>query len=309
MSHVDLIWGPPGTGKTSTISTLLFMLLKRNCRTLICAPTNVAITQVASRVIRLVHESYKDESFKKYMVCPLGDVFLFAKNDRLQLDRGFEEICLDRRIDSLVECLGRDRGWRRFIHSTIHFFKHSVSDYETYRKTELIKRSDSAKPIMSFAEFIKSRFEVAVSPVRRCMITMCNHIPRHFIQEHNFQNMISLISLLDDLKETLYQKHMTSNEELKKIFSQPVTSEVSCQSFLDTSSLVYLRTQCLTILKTLLRSFRKINLPSGLNRAAIKEFCLRCSSLVFCTSSSSYKMHSLYTKPFKVLVIDEVDGM
>ncbi|WJX74833.1 hypothetical protein P8452_58442 [Trifolium repens] len=46
-STVDLIWGPPGTGKTKTLGTLLFALLKRNCRTLVCTPTNVAIKEVA----------------------------------------------------------------------------------------------------------------------------------------------------------------------------------------------------------------------------------------------------------------------
>ncbi|KAI3798724.1 hypothetical protein L1987_34002 [Smallanthus sonchifolius] len=33
---IKLIWGPPGTGKTKTISSLLFMLLRMKCRTLTC---------------------------------------------------------------------------------------------------------------------------------------------------------------------------------------------------------------------------------------------------------------------------------
>lgn len=45
---VELIWGPPGTGKTKTVSVLLFTLLRIKCRTLVCTPTNVAITEVAS---------------------------------------------------------------------------------------------------------------------------------------------------------------------------------------------------------------------------------------------------------------------
>ncbi|TKY46659.1 Regulator of nonsense transcripts 1-like [Spatholobus suberectus] len=49
-SVVKLIWGPPGTGKTRTLGTLLFALLKMKYRVLVCAPTNVAIKEVASRV-------------------------------------------------------------------------------------------------------------------------------------------------------------------------------------------------------------------------------------------------------------------
>ncbi|KAI5559569.1 hypothetical protein BDE02_17G120400 [Populus trichocarpa] len=45
-STVKLIWGPPGTGKTKTGGLLLFSLLKLKCRTLTCAPTNIAVLQV-----------------------------------------------------------------------------------------------------------------------------------------------------------------------------------------------------------------------------------------------------------------------
>ncbi|KAI6690179.1 hypothetical protein NL676_027007 [Syzygium grande] len=46
-SAVEMIWGPPGTGKTKTVAALLFTLLKRKHRTLVCAPTNVAIKELA----------------------------------------------------------------------------------------------------------------------------------------------------------------------------------------------------------------------------------------------------------------------
>ena len=60
-TSVQLIWGPPGTGKTKAVSMLLFTLLKTKCRTLTCAPTNVAITEVASRVLKLLKESIKTD--------------------------------------------------------------------------------------------------------------------------------------------------------------------------------------------------------------------------------------------------------
>jgi replication-associated recombination protein RarA len=72
---VELIWGPPGTGKTKTTNTLLFTLLRMGYRTLTCAPTNVAITEVASRVLKLVKESFEAEDFGIDALCySLGDI-------------------------------------------------------------------------------------------------------------------------------------------------------------------------------------------------------------------------------------------
>ncbi|GAB2286433.1 hypothetical protein Dimus_020840, partial [Dionaea muscipula] len=44
-----LIWGPPATGKTKTVASLLHLLFVLNCRTVACAPTNTAVLQVAER--------------------------------------------------------------------------------------------------------------------------------------------------------------------------------------------------------------------------------------------------------------------
>ncbi|CAH9094296.1 unnamed protein product [Cuscuta epithymum] len=310
-SHVDLIWGPPGTGKTSTVSVLLFMLLKKKCRTLICAPTNVAITQVASRVIRLVQESYRDDSPEENLLCPLGDVVLFGNKDRLKLGEYTEEMYLDYRVDKLRECFGLLTGWRHCISSAISFLEGSVSDYEIFEENKLIEKKeliekgetlDETVEPMSFSEFLKSRFEGAFLSLRRCMLTMCTHIPRHFIRERNFQSIISLVCLVDALKDALFENNTMTDEELNVAFSQPVTSE---DSPTNTSSLAWLIIQCLSILKTLIQILGELEFPSSLSRASIMDFCLRLPYLVFCTSSSSFKLHSVEMDPFKLLVIDE----
>nr|GME01700.1 putative helicase magatama 3 [Ipomoea batatas] len=260
----------------------------------------------------MVYESFKDEPLKENWLCPVGDVLLFGNKDRLKLGVGTEEIFLDYRVDKLYECLGL-KGWRNCILSTIRFLEDCVSDYEIYVENELIKTrelrdkgktlEESADP-KSFAEFIKSCSEGTVSPLRRCMLILCSHLPRHFIQERNFQAIISLICLLDSLNGMLFQEDMGS-EELNSVFSQPAISDVSPESFADTSSLVCLRSQCLSLLKNLLHSLGELDLPYASNKYLIKDLCLKTSTLVFCTTSSSYKIHSIKMEPFNVLVIDE----
>ncbi|XP_073120215.1 uncharacterized ATP-dependent helicase C29A10.10c-like [Henckelia pumila] len=83
-ASVELMWGPPGTGKTKTLSVLLYNLLRMKIRTLICAPTNVAIKELASRVLSLSRDAFQDEH-EMFVSCPLGDMLIFGNEDRLKV--------------------------------------------------------------------------------------------------------------------------------------------------------------------------------------------------------------------------------
>ncbi|KAL5648208.1 hypothetical protein ACJX0J_042563, partial [Zea mays] len=58
-ASVHLIWGPPGTGKTKTVSMILYelLILPWKHRTIVCAPTNTALVQLASHLVSLVKKS------------------------------------------------------------------------------------------------------------------------------------------------------------------------------------------------------------------------------------------------------------
>ncbi|GKF95563.1 UvrD-like helicase, ATP-binding domain, P-loop containing nucleoside triphosphate hydrolase, partial [Tanacetum coccineum] len=118
-SSVGLIWGPPGTGKTMTVSVLLFILLQMKQRTLTCAPTNVAIVESASRLLRLVRESFKSTTASGDYICSVGDLLLFGNSEILKVSTDSEEIYLEHRIKRLVECLGPVTGWKHCIRSMI----------------------------------------------------------------------------------------------------------------------------------------------------------------------------------------------
>lgn len=65
---VKLIWGPPGTGKTKTVASLLYVLLKMKCRTLTCAPTNIAVLGVTKRLMQHVRDGLEFDTYG------LGDI-------------------------------------------------------------------------------------------------------------------------------------------------------------------------------------------------------------------------------------------
>ncbi|KAI8552028.1 hypothetical protein RHMOL_Rhmol06G0232800 [Rhododendron molle] len=305
-STVELIRGPPGTGKTKTVSVLLFTLLRMNCRTLICAPTNIAIKEVASRVLKLVRESSEAESEKQSFFCPLGDILLFGNKERLKVDSEIRDIYLDYRVERLAECLGPLTGWRHCLTAMIDFLEDCVSQYQVFienqrmiRENEHIDQGEGTKAeFSSFLDFVRDRFKVHASSLRQCIFRLCTHLPRRFLSVHNLQNMEILIRFLGHLESLLFQNNLVS-EELEEIFSHDNASDDISESFGDT------RRKCISVLKTLRLLLEGLDLPSVMNSGSIRDFCFRMASLIFCTASSSYKLHSVEMEPLNLLVIEE----
>ncbi|XAR48022.1 hypothetical protein NMG60_11030712 [Bertholletia excelsa] len=309
-SSVELIWGPPGTGKTKTVSVLLISLVRMNCRTLVCAPTNVAIHEVASKVLELVDKSSGAESCQGVSFCNLGDVLLFGNKDRLKVDSSTEQICLDYRVKRLAEVLGPVTGWIHCFNSMICFLEDCVSQYHVFIENELIKAKEhssedqvTAEESKSFIEFVRNRFESTAASLRRCIFVFCTHLPRSFIGEHNLKKLLSLDDHLNHLETLLFRDNMMS-EDLEMLFSSNNMDEDFPATCAD-KSILYRRCKCLDVLKTLQRSLGNLQLPSAMNRSSMEEFCYQNASLVFCTASSSFKLHFVEMKPFDLLVIDE----
>ncbi|KAG7980453.1 hypothetical protein I3843_05G183000 [Carya illinoinensis] len=316
-TEVELIRGLPGTGKTKIISTLLLSFFRMGYRTLTCAPTNVAITGVASCITELVKESLEtDDSF-----CSLGDILLFGNKERLKLGSDIEEIYLDYRVQRLTECLGHLTGWRHCFDSMIDLLEDCVSQYHMLLENESIREREKSKEkeikeengeetdasnemCESFLDFVRKRFDSISSPLKNCLLIFCTHLPKSYTQS-NFQNMISLIGLLESFKNLLFQDGVES-EVLEELFSRLEVVGDTAQSLMDIPfQLQARRRECLFVLKTLKGSFNELELPMGMNKESIMDFCLRAASLLLCTASSSYKLHSVVMKPLSILVIDE----
>lgn len=124
---VKLIWGPPGTGKTKTVASLLYVLLKMRCRTLTCAPTNIAVLGVTERLMQNI------QSRLQYDTYGLGDIVLFGNGERMKIDdhEDLFDVFLNNRVDALARCLSPDNGWRIGIQSMICLLE---DPEEQYRK-------------------------------------------------------------------------------------------------------------------------------------------------------------------------------
>ncbi|XVE91910.1 hypothetical protein REPUB_Repub01dG0052000 [Reevesia pubescens] len=323
-SHVELIWGPPGTGKTKTISVLLFTLLRTKFRTLTCAPTNTAITEVAARVVKLVEEAKKTCSVADDPFCSLGlgDILLFGNKERLNYNSKIEEIFLDYRVKRLTVCFGPQGWWHRFT-SMITFLEDCVSQYHVFLETESIKEREHGSQNenqekeccietdykkakhKSFLEYARERFTSKALPLRRCVSILYTHIPKVYFLENNFQDLETLFGLLDSFEASLFLDDVVS-EEVEELFSHSKDDKLLSQNFSDASLfLCSVRGQCLSVLKSLRDSLSELKLPSARNKDSIIEFCFQRASLLFSTASNSCKLYKVEMNPLNLLVIDE----
>ncbi|KAK5975963.1 hypothetical protein GCK32_004804, partial [Trichostrongylus colubriformis] len=57
------IQGPPGTGKTRVVAEIVRQLLRKKLKTLVCAPSNVAVDKVMTEVLKLLDDEQLKEDF------------------------------------------------------------------------------------------------------------------------------------------------------------------------------------------------------------------------------------------------------
>ncbi|XP_062002417.1 uncharacterized protein LOC133720228 isoform X1 [Rosa rugosa] len=303
-NSVKLIWGPPGTGKTKTMSLTLFALFQLKCRTLTCTPTNIAVLEVAARLRRLVNQSLE---YGRY---GLGDIVLFGNKKRMKIDNNddLRDIFLDHRVKILIKCLVPLSGWKHLLESMIHLLDDPEEQYSLYLEKRAEKQKQNAQKNeednrkhngdedypLTYEEFVKNEFDSISQELKICMVDLYTHLPTSCISLKVVKDMVRALGLLKSIKSSLHTT-VVANEGLKLVLkdSKVPGSIVGC--------LPQLRTECTNTLKSLPMEF---SVP--INKYALMNFCLENACLIFCTASTSSKLHDVAgTRPLELLVIDE----
>ncbi|KAK1380720.1 P-loop containing nucleoside triphosphate hydrolases superfamily protein [Heracleum sosnowskyi] len=298
---LELIWAPPGTGKTRTLSVLLCSLLRVNCRTLVCAPTNVAISELASRVMNLVRESAKTLDENGIQCCSYGDLLIYGDiNQSYQTAYGIDDIYLNHRVKRLTRCFEPEFGWKHWFTSMTEFLENCVSEYNTLCTEK--NASETDKHVYngtSFLQSVKDSFFAKLESLRKCISTIYTHLPKSYISEKDIQDLLLLEASLNSLETFLFQVKPVGKEP-KAAFVLEEDVQSSAQDDVDMASFLHITSECIQHLRNLLHSLDRLS-PITVN----EKFCFRMASLIFCTASSAYELCKVGIDSIKLLVIDE----
>ncbi|KAM0687683.1 hypothetical protein COBT_001077 [Conglomerata obtusa] len=92
------ILGPPGTGKTRTIKEIVFQLLSKNKKVLVCGPSNTSIDNILYQFIMCQHNFY---------IVTKKQIKFFRLGSSIKCFQGFEQynlnIMAENQIDFLIE--------------------------------------------------------------------------------------------------------------------------------------------------------------------------------------------------------------
>ncbi|XP_074588063.1 putative ATP-dependent helicase C29A10.10c [Curcuma longa] len=313
-TSISLIWGPPGTGKTKTISGLVWLLDQLKCRTLICAPTNNAVKEIASRLLKLLKES------SGISPCRLGDVILFGNEERLKFGDDLRDVFLEHRADSLKRCfgIGLQTGWKNCLSSLLELFEHGAVLYKTFLHKEKMKddendyyfENQSNQSEETFLSFVRKKFVSLSKECRECFNTLYVHMPAAALSEVCCKQIKDLLGSLECFNTFLFKKD--AGNDLERVFrfslEEQDESLLECIDFVGSNintftNLLNWKIVCCGKAKLLEQS---LHLPSFSDKLSIMDFCLQMSNLVICTTSTSAGLYRLpLPKPFEVVVIDE----
>lgn len=314
--HIRLIQGPPGTGKTATLATLLSILSCLKQRTLVCAPTNVAISEVILRFLEFFTAKPPAASkncllFGQFRApyrpaegedcVQLGDLVLIGNNDRLNFDGPLEQVFLDRRVDRLIDAFSPVCGWRASTSSLLEFLRSSTMQYEIYKETQTNEVGG-----LSFIEFLKKKLKLLAEKFLNHCHVLGNDLPSSFTSASVVSVLRKCSMLVKRFLEKVMQSEPKVADDMLRCFRgssgvqiKEATNNKSASGFAE------LMHELQDALAAMPDDVTCLKVPNKPGKEWMHEKCLEHARLVFSTLSSAGRHILLKSKPFQCVIVDE----
>lgn len=199
----------------------------------------------------------------------------------------------------------KQNEWKRIVNRTLRenrlcFKEQNRNKYDKQEKKGYLFQENKIKPL-TFLEFVKKKLNSIRMQMRAYVVDMCTHLPTSLISSRVMKSLFECLDLLKVLATVLSHNSITDEGfKLALNTSDVDESRVSCCTW--QSKLGTTRKKCLKILKSL-RDV--LILPDFFDEYSIKSFCFKRALMIFCTASSSTRLHAEGLDRLEMLVIDE----
>ena len=190
INEIGLIHGPPGTGKTTTIVEVILQLLKLGNKILVCAPSNIAVDNIAEKLIKYKNLINFNNNKKNTNNIYNNNIELCRIGHPARLLQSVINECLDMKIENseLTKLVKKDK-------------KEIENHYRALKKlnnNEKEKRSELKTLIKSLKNEIKGTFQKTVSNIYQSMnviLSTCagagdNYLSKFKSDEHPFDYVV-----------------------------------------------------------------------------------------------------------------------
>ena len=338
--HARLVQGPPGTGKTSMLVALLSVLGCLHRRTLISAPTNAAVVEIAKRLmtnffqdrggeqkkqfskyctedLQMPPSTSRIEAIRQWSPLELREVVLVGSLERL---RGsvdgtlLTKVFLPYRADRLLAALP---GWKDSLDSLVKFMEDAPGAYASTTGIKRRKNSTHQIPNDPFWKFAGQFMNRMKSKLEKYSSVLVSELPRCRLDEITSNAITKVCDLLKELVASMPSEApkgavswftASKTDILVETFSLMNLVDVGRKGM---SKFVEIKE---TLLETLISSpgrylfNSKKPLGCKLDGDWLQSLCLKEATLVFSTVSSAggKRMRNI---PFECGIVDEASQL
>lgn len=306
---VDIVSGPPRTGKTKILSTVLEASKVSEANILVCAPNISSFSVLCSNMLDSISRRPKRSDVLPYE--RLGDVILLSdKRDEAETRSSqVKKFCIEYRLREIMPCM----TWKSKIDGFISFLEEGFKK-KAEKLEDKLKEMTSGKNFM--LQLLKEVLETKSETLMKLLKTLWTYLPSSLFSEEVETRMAALFVSLEELKSLLQNADVTE-EDIKDTFklrrAESFPSRKLKTSLRRSNASKYVsinpivkdmrraKDECLKRLKYI---GRHANLPYERDIESMRKFLIQKTSIILATPSSSFELHNIDRIPIDVLFVE-----
>lgn len=315
--ELTFLWGPPGTGKTKTLSIILNELIKAGKNVLVTSHTNTAVDEILKKfidnkenvefiendkIIRHGNPSLLDNRLNELLIDNIVEKRTFEKHNRIDELRNLINT-IDKKIKKYKELELEGSNIKFLLESKIHDYEKeetSISNFQSNISTLNLERNDLINRLSNQNQLLNKAN--TSNPLKKVILGLNAEKIEGKIRK--IEAKINLTNLKLTSLEKEFQTSLEKRDEISKGIKR-LKSEL--RNIIDTEGLPSLET-FQKLIRDLLqeKTAKEIEIKSILEKIEnIKEEIFNNAQVIGCTLTRAYLDPKLFQRRFDVLIIDE----